>query len=50
VSACRMMSGNALTDGDFRVMLVEACRSKSACVGVGWGKEWGQRSLDHPSE
>jgi len=22
----------------------EACRSESACIGMGWGQDWGQRS------
>ena len=35
---------------DFRAILVEACRSESDDVGVGWGKDWGQRLLDYPSE
>jgi hypothetical protein len=29
---------------DFRGILVEACRSESDDVGVGWGKDWGKRS------
>ncbi len=36
--------GECPRDADFRGSLVEACRSESACVGVGWGQEWGQRS------
>jgi hypothetical protein len=33
-----MMSENALTERDFRGSLVEACRSESDDVGVGWGQ------------
>ena len=39
-----MMSDNALPDRDFRGILIEACRSESGDVGVGWGKDWGKRS------
>ena len=45
------MSEDVLTEGDFReILLVEAYRSESGDVGVDWGKDWGKRSLDHPSE
>jgi hypothetical protein len=36
--------GGCPSDGDFRRILVEACRSESDDVGVGWGKDWGKRS------
>jgi hypothetical protein len=36
--------GECPADGDFRTNLVEACRSESDDVGVGWGKVWGKRS------
>ena len=34
--------GSCSVDWDFRAILVEACRSESDDVGVGWGKDWGQ--------
>jgi len=36
--------GGCPRDADFRTNLVEACRSESNDVGVGWGKDWGKRS------
>ena len=38
------MSEDALPKRDLWRILVEACRSESDDVGVGWGKEWGKRS------
>ncbi len=36
--------GGCPRDADFRTNLLEACRSESDDVGVGWGKDWGKRS------
>jgi hypothetical protein len=36
--------GECLADEVFRGILVEAGRSKSGDVGVGWGQDWGQKS------
>ena len=36
--------GGRPRDAGFRGSLVEACRSESDDVGVGWGKDWGKRS------
>src|SRR5215207_2586547 len=35
--------GECSRDADFRRILVGACRSESDDVGVGWGKDWGQK-------
>src|SRR5918998_4252871 len=40
--------GGCPTDAGFRSNLVEACRSESDDVGVGWGKDWGQQPLPRP--
>jgi hypothetical protein len=36
--------GECPADAVFRGILVEAGRSKSGDVGVGWGQDWGQKS------
>jgi hypothetical protein len=39
--------GGCPRDAGFRRNLVEACRSESDDIGVGWGKDWGQKDLGH---
>jgi hypothetical protein len=36
--------GGCPRDAGYRRNLVETCRSESDGVGVGWDKDWGQRS------
>jgi hypothetical protein len=36
--------GECPADAVFRGILVEADRSESGDVGVGWGQDWGQKS------
>jgi Pyridoxamine 5'-phosphate oxidase len=39
-----LISEDALTEGDFRWILVGACRCESGDVRVGWDKEWDKGS------
>jgi hypothetical protein len=43
-AGCWIVSDNALETRVSGGILVEACRSESDDVGVGWGKDWGKRS------